>query len=130
MVYPAAEGSRFGMLVRKANPLVERTFVNDGVGIQDEDVVAAAQANSNVVALREAQVRAVFTDANLGIGVAYGAYRAIRRAVVRHNYLEIRHPGRLENRPQAVLDDRFIVPANDDDGEFHLSTDRAEPLFA
>jgi len=81
--------------------------------VQGNDVGASGGPNGRVVARNEAQVLVMADDAHLGKSSGHELRRAVCRAVVHQNDLEVRVGLRLQ-RFQAPFQVRAAVPGSDD----------------
>src|SRR5579883_1512559 len=108
------------MLIGETQPGIQSSFMNDGVWIQNEDILAPSQPDSSVIAFRKPQICAIFANTHSRKALANGVPRAIGRAVIGDNDLEFDAAGGCKNRAQTLQDDGAIVPANDDNREFHI----------
>jgi hypothetical protein len=85
----ASECPRFGSTVGKCYQLLKRTVVDYRIGIQNENVLAAASSNTDVISGCEPEISTILDYLNTRVVVVNEFYRAVGRAVVGDDHLKI-----------------------------------------
>jgi hypothetical protein len=93
--------------------------VNNGVWIQDQDIIALGCPNAYIIAFGKPEVLTILNDLNAGKSFAYKLRRSIRRSIVGYDYLELGGMHSSENRAQAVAYQLEVIPAKNHDRQFH-----------
>ena len=92
--------------------------MNDGVWIENEDVLTPGGLDPDIVSLCETQILFVFEHSYLRKVPAYLIDRIIGRTVVGHDDLKTDGVRVIINGLQAVLQDLLVIPAEHHDREF------------
>src|SRR6266576_5454283 len=111
---PAAKRPSLRMPIGKGDNFFNSAIMQDGIRIQDQDILSSRRLETGIVARPKTYVRAVGNNTNFRKIFLDELDRTIRRPVIGHDHLEIDGMRFPVDRLEAGSDMLQIIPANDD----------------
>ena len=110
-----------GVRVHELAHLVQRIFGNDGIGVEQQDVLSRSQLHGLVVGPGESHVFGIGDESHLGESGGEVVERVVLRVVVDHEDFGLHGVSRQGSpyRPERLLQKVFHPVVDDDDADFY-----------